>query len=147
MHEGIVIRLAETMWDALAMRRARNSCREFMTRDTSRKTIVGQLWWWYFARSPCLDPFVIEIDGRIVGYAILSREGRRGWVTAGLLPKARGRGAGTEVFRHLTEMAERDSLLPSLEVRESNDPAIAVYKKLGYKMRSTDGVIMEMVKR
>lgn len=147
MHEGVVIRPAETVWDALAMRRARNSCREFMTKDTSRKTVVGQLIWWWFNRPEVLHPFVVETSDGIIGYAILSCDDDRAWLTAGLLPSARGRGMGTSVFRYLTERAEGMKLRPSLEVRLSNEPARKVYRNLGFINTVQKGDIMIMEKR
>lgn len=147
MHEGIVIRPALTVWDALAMRQVRNSCREFMTRDTSCKTVVGQLLWWWFYRPGDLLPFVVERDGDIIGYAIVSYTESRGWLTAGLLPMARGNGVGTFVFRELTKKVEQMDLKPSLEVRMSNTAARKVYRNLGFINTIQKGDVMIMEKR
>lgn len=147
MHEGVVIRPAETVWDALAMRRARNSCREFMTRDTARKTIAGQLMWWWFNRPENLHLFVVDTSDGVVGYAILSCDEERAWLTAGLLPSARGRGLGATVFRWLTQRAQAMGLRPSLEVLLSNEPARRVYRNLGFINTIQRGKIMIMEKR
>jgi len=147
MHEGVVIRPAETVWDALAMRRARNSCREFMTRDTSRKTVAGQLAWWWFYRPESLHPFVVEVGDGVVGYAILCRDDERAWLTAGLLPSVRGQGVGVDVFRWLTQRAQSMGLRPSLEVLLSNEPARRVYRNLGFINTIQRGKIMIMEKR
>ena len=98
-------------------------------------------------RPPFLHPFLVETDEGVVGYAIWTEGGVRGWVTAGLLPEARGQGIGVEVFRRLTAMVEHAGKVASLEVRETNQRAIAVYKKLGYTKVGTDGVIMRMERR
>ena len=143
----MVRRPGEAVGDALAMRRARNSCREFMTRDTARKTIAGQLMWWWFNRPEVLHPFVVDTSDGVVGYAILSCDEERAWLTAGLLPSARGRGLGATVFRWLTQRAQAMGLRPSLEVLLSNEPARRVYRNLGFINTIQRGKIMIMEKR
>ncbi len=129
------------------MRRARNSSRKYMTRDTARKTIVGQLIWWWFNRPESLHPFVVETSDGIIGYAILSCDEDRAWLTAGLLPSDRGHGIGTRVFRWLAKEAESMDLLPCLEVRLSNERARKVYRNLGFINTIQRGEIMMMEKR
>ncbi len=79
--------------------------------------------------------FVFEENGRILGYAGLQTVLDEGYITNIAVTKsARGRGIGKMLLAHLDEVA-KDSLLSfiSLEVRESNAAAIALYEKCGYE--------------
>lgn len=131
----------------MAMRKARNACRTYMTNNTKSIGVVGQMFWWWFSMPPSLLPYIVEVRGEIIGYAIIKRSGLRAWLTAGLLPESRGKGYGTEVFFQLSQVSKLMDLVPSLEVRESNAPAIAVYGKLGFVKTASDGVVMRMVMR
>lgn len=55
-------------------------------------------------------------------------------VYIGLAPKARGRGLGRQLLRHgLTQIAGRGEALVTLAVDEKNDPALALYKREGFR--------------
>lgn len=90
-------------------------------------------------QNPFCVAFVTEAGGEVVAYAFL-------WVMydrAHLINIAvdevwRGRKLGDGLLRHCIEYARRngaESLY--LEVREDNDPAIALYKKYGFALRGT----------
>lgn len=147
MREGLVVRPALTVFDALHMRRVRNTCRMCMTGDTTHKSIMSQLFWWWLGRPFELHPYVVTDNGRVAGYAVIKWSAIRGWLTAGLLPGHRGRGLGTEVFADLVAKVERMKKVPTLMVRESNGAAKAVYEKLGFVATSTDGAVTTMEKR
>jgi RimJ/RimL family protein N-acetyltransferase len=147
MREDVVVRPTASVFDALAMRKVRNTCRRFMTNDVETIGFVQQLAWWWLRMPEHTYPYIVETDDGKVGYAIIKKAGNRGWLTAGLLPEWRGQGYGTEVFRRLTVYTEHMDLIPSLEVRMTNEPAIAVYRKLGFTKTTGDGVTMRMVKR
>ncbi len=79
--------------------------------------------------------FVFEENGRILGYVGLQTVLDEGYITNIAVTKsARGRGIGKMLLTHLDKVAE-DSVLSfiSLEVRESNTPAIGLYEKSGYE--------------
>lgn len=138
-----VIRPASTVRDALAMRRVRNSCRTYLTRDTSKISLLRQLRWW-ISRPGDLHPYVVEADGRVVGYAVITVRADRGWLTAGLLPDVRGHGVGEVVFRRLVADVLDMGLVPWLEVRHDNFKARRLYDKLGFVVRCTRGEVVTM---
>ncbi|MEX1258692.1 MAG: porphobilinogen synthase [Gemmatimonadota bacterium] len=76
-----------------------------------------------------------EPEGRFVGHGILRWAADEGEiVNLAVVPEVRGRGVGSDLLDHLLEFA-RDSALRSvfLEVRASNDPAIALYRSRGFR--------------
>jgi GNAT superfamily N-acetyltransferase len=141
--KGLTVRPATGILDALAMRRVRNTCRAFMTRDQSRISVFRQLRWW-FSRPPSVHPYVAVYQGETIGYGLLVQELERAWLTAGLLPHERGRGFGTEIFRFLMGEALKLALTPYLEVKLSNRVGRRVYKKLGFvEFQNTgDAIVM-----
>jgi ribosomal protein S18 acetylase RimI-like enzyme len=90
-------------------------------------------------RKLALDPdrfLVCLIDKEIVGTIMVGYEGLRGWVNyLAVAPNRRGQGSG----RALMEEAERRLLRSgcpkiNLQVRTTNQSAIAFYHRLGYVM-------------
>ncbi|WP_158277396.1 GNAT family N-acetyltransferase [Opitutus sp. ER46] len=78
---------------------------------------------------------IVSADGAAIGAALLAR---RGWTCrlAGmcLVPEARRRGAGEAFVRHLVAMAKaRGDRSFVLEVIEQNAPAVALYRKCGFR--------------
>ena len=87
--------------------------------------------------SPYAEGYVLEADGRIVGYAMLAKSysteyGKRCiWIEdLYLLPDYRGLGIGSAFFAFV-EKCYPDSLL-RLEVEEENTRARHVYEKCGF---------------
>ena len=94
-------------------------------------------------RKPVHDPdglLVLEADGCLAGSVMVGYDGHRGWVNyLAVDPAWQGRGLG----RMLMDKAEQ-RLLPlgcpkvNLQVRTSNEHAVAFYRHLGY---GTDDVV------
>ena len=90
---------------------------------------------------------VAEMDGRVVGYIMCRVEydnlyikpgvvGRKGHIVSlAVLPETRRRGIATELMRRAMEAMKKHYGADEyyLEVRVSNEPAIRLYKKLGFK--------------
>lgn len=128
----VTLRPAVGLIDALRMRRVRNTCREFMTRNQSHIGIFGQLQWW-LTRDPHLHPHLLWVSDTVVGYGIILEDGDLGLLTGGLLPGFRGMGFGEDLFQMLIENAQERRLLPALEVLEANPRARRLYTKLGFE--------------
>lgn len=77
---------------------------------------------------------VLELEGKIAGYAGLVRAGDEGDITNVVLAEeCRGRGFGKLLVRTLLEEGKRRGIRDfTLEVRVSNTPAIHVYEALGF---------------
>lgn len=74
---------------------------------------------------------VADMDGRAVGYMGLQIFAGEGYVTnVAVLPEYRGRGIAKAL---ITEQMKNDMEFITLEVRESNTPAIHLYKKSGFE--------------
>ena len=79
--------------------------------------------------------FVYTENEKILGYAGLQIVLDEGYVTnIAVTKEARGRGIGKALVETLVAFAKDKSLaFISLEVRQSNVPAIALYKKFGFE--------------
>jgi ribosomal-protein-alanine N-acetyltransferase len=79
--------------------------------------------------------FVFCDADKIIGYAGLQIVLDEGYVTnIAVTKEARGRGIGKALIETLVNFSKEKSLaFISLEVRESNIPAISLYKKFGFE--------------
>lgn len=124
-----LIRSATSLRDAMVMRRARNECRSFMTRNRNEISRFTQICWWFFLDREKYRPYVVGED---IGYALIFIESSKAWLTAGLIESHRGRGLGFQVFSELVNDAVSLGLEPWLEVRKDNEGAKRVYDRLGF---------------
>jgi len=84
----------------------------------------------------------VEQDAMLLGFGILARRhllGEKRWVvTGGVVPNMRGFGFGRIIFRFLSSI-NGDVWL---DVLDTNEPAINLYKSIGYKeVEHKDGII------
>jgi ribosomal-protein-alanine N-acetyltransferase len=101
--------------------------------------------WPYRAFERFLDEpgFLVADSGEVVGYVLADATPRGGRPIGhvkdiGVAPFARGRGVGATLLgRAIDVMRERNAGSVRLEVRESNDPALALYRRFGFTHRST----------
>ena len=77
---------------------------------------------------------VLEVDGEIVGYCSLSLNGDFADVlNIGVHPNHRRQGYGSLLMKHMIEIADLNDVKNiTLEVRVSNESAIALYESLGF---------------
>ena len=74
---------------------------------------------------------VAEVDGKTVGYMGLQIFSGEGYVTnIAVLPNFRGRGIAQAL---INEQLKNEMEFITLEVRESNTPAVNLYTKMGFK--------------
>jgi ribosomal-protein-alanine N-acetyltransferase len=78
---------------------------------------------------------VAECDGEKAGYGeIRMIAGEAQVYNIAIAPEFRRRGIGEALLRHMIDKAEQDSCtLVTLEVRSSNQAAMALYEKLGFR--------------
>ena len=128
--------------DVERVRQIRNTCREYMTRDTHEISEQEQLHWWC-ARKPDLRLFLFRLGDKDVGYGLTREEEGALVVSGGLLPDYRGFGVGHALFRLLVLTGHpRGRYTCRLEVQEDNLPARTVYEAIGFReMRHEDHVI------
>ena len=135
---------ATTDADAEAMRVIRNSCRQFMTRDTSEIDPARQRAWFAALDRAVTKPWLYRVDGTAAGYGLVRLEAGRWWLSGGLLPSWRGRGHGRRLFAALAEIAGRPCWL---DVRADNAAARRLYERLGFAVageRADGAIIMRL---
>lgn len=81
--------------------------------------------------NPCSHFYIAYIDDKLAGYMGLQIFSGEGYVTnVATLPAFRKQGVAMAL---LTEAMKNDMQFITLEVRESNAPAISLYKKAGFQ--------------
>jgi ribosomal-protein-alanine N-acetyltransferase len=86
---------------------------------------------------------VATVDGRVVGYVVADTVPNAGRTLGHIKdiavhPDYRGRGIGAQLLGSaLTVMREKRASRVKLEVRESNDSAIRLYRRFGFQFRRT----------
>ena len=77
---------------------------------------------------------VALVEGRVVGYLVCSRYDVVWHVmNVAVDPEQRRRGIATAMLEHLFAQADKPGEQYTLEVRTSNDPAIALYEQFGFE--------------
>jgi len=118
--------------DVERVRQIRNTCREFMTRDTREVSEQTQLRWWV-DRKPDMRLFLFRLEGDDVGYGLTREERGALIVSGGLLPEYRRMGIGNALFRLLTLTGlPKGKFTCRLEVRIDNMPARTTYERIGF---------------
>lgn len=115
------------------VRQIRNTCREFMTRDTREISEEKQLRWW-IDRPNDLRLYLFCLGELSVGYG-LTREEPDGamLLSGGLVPHYRKMGIGYPLFSLLTlTWQPRGRYVCRLEVRRDNWPARTTYERIGF---------------
>src|SRR6266511_1267795 len=84
--------------------------------------------------SICFGAF--DADGRLIGYLIIARY-VDAWHVMNIAvdPGLQRRGIATAMMKHLFELTGEDSRGYTLEVRVSNEAAIQLYERLGFRSR------------
>lgn len=95
------------------------------TEESFRREIEG---------NPDMDYALAEVDGKPAGYAGLWRVAGEGHINnVAVDPGYRKRGIGTEIIKKLMDDARKEGIKEfTLEVRPSNEAAIALYRKFGF---------------
>ena len=95
----------------------------------ARGTFISEL-----KRNKLARYYVVEVDGRVVGYAGLWLIMNEAHITnIAIHPKYRGKGMGKKLVGGLIEEILKINIYRiTLEVRPSNAAALALYKKFGF---------------
>lgn len=137
----LVYKAVNTPEEAETLRRIRNECRNFMTRNTDEITKEQQQEWFKTAHKK-YDLFIAYevLHGAVVidaGYGLIHKNEDASLLTGGLLPSHRDRGLGKELFQFLINNCPIDKPI-LLEVLNSNVRAFKTYEKLGFVVTGVD---------
>ena len=91
--------------------------------------------------------YVIEVDGNDIGrlYRLDQRHDIR-IVDIAILPEYRGVGVGSRILNDIIAEGESQGIPVSIHV-ELNNPAMSLYRRLGFEPVSNEGVYMLMERR
>lgn len=139
----------ESPLQALRLARMRNASRKFFTHDQGWIGPFRQLRWYFssYRKSKEIFGYLMQEDGRDVGYGLLRKDGERWVVTGGLARSSRGRGLGRLLFQYLVgEGRRRGATEIWLDVFLWNARAYNLYRKLGFERIEDDGKVAIMRK-
>jgi ribosomal protein S18 acetylase RimI-like enzyme len=128
--------------DAEIMRQTRNTCREFMTRDTHEISYDEQRLWFSTLDRQTILPYVYWIEVEVkapIGYGLVRLIDESWWISGGLIPRARGQGWGKRLFQGLADIVTIGKQATCwLDVRASNYPARRTYESIGFSTERID---------
>ena len=134
----LLFSLVDNESKAESVRKIRNQCRNYMTRNNNYISKTNQKKWFHSSIG-AFETFLVGAieDGVIyieVGYGLIKIEPNIFYLTAALVPTYRGMGHGNEIFNFLIKRCK--SINPGkkilLEVKSDNFNAIKLYRKLGF---------------
>lgn len=127
---ALPVRSASRPEDAEVVRRLRNAGRSWFGDEHEVSADEQQRWWTANASRPWFA--CVLVGDPPIGYGMLQlrADGRR-WVSLAVDPADRGRGAGTEIYRVLLEMAGAGESLYA-GIRRDNAPSLAAARRAGY---------------
>lgn len=132
---------------AQIMRKIRNECKDYMTRDTSFITEEQQEKWFSGLDKENIKMFLMSVvyHGSIVdtvGFGYCVHKDNETYLTGGLKTLSRGRGYGKKLFLYLIEAAKTYGTPITLEVLNTNTRAKHLYSNIGFReIESNDRMI------
>jgi len=135
--------------DVETLRKIRNECSGFMTRNTSKITFAQQQVWFKNLDMVTNKLFLLHevyygVASSVVGYGYIRVEDETVLLTGGLVESSRGKGYGQFLFNSLLLNSKKFNLPIKLEVLKSNMVAFSVYNKIGFRVTGDNGKIIKM---
>lgn len=131
------------------LRKIRNSCKDYMTRNNKEITGEEQISWFNSLGNDIKLFLLSEVYHGIIlihiGYGLLKIENDKILLSGGLHETSRNKGVGKLLFEKLIYEAEKYNLPIMLEVLSNNIRARKVYESLGFKYSDLDKEILTMV--
>ena len=126
-----------TLEQAQELRRLRNECRDFMTRDTGRVGKDAQREFFSAQIAPgAVRAWLVYAGHTPAGYGLLRAAEGCWWLSCGVAAPYRGRGIGSMLVRLVTEAGQLGGEPVKLEVWADNERAIRVYSRAGYVLEA-----------
>ena len=135
--------------DAETLRKIRNECSGFMTRNTSEISFAQQQVWFKNLDTVTNKLFLLHevyhgVAALVIGYGYIRVEDETVLLTGGLVESSRGKGYGQFLFNSLLLNSKKFNLPIKLEVLKSNMVAFSVYNKIGFRVTGDNGKIIKM---
>jgi RimJ/RimL family protein N-acetyltransferase len=127
-----------SLWDALIVRRLRNTCCDYMTNYQQKLGLWQQVRWYYrnyqpASRSGDYRIFLFADEaGRAVGYGALQLHDNELYITECLATDARGRGYGKQILASLVQIGLREGRALVAEIWATNQASRALHEKAGF---------------
>jgi ribosomal protein S18 acetylase RimI-like enzyme len=136
-----------TQKDIQKLRKIRNKCRQYMTRNKNKINKQEQKFWYKNLNENELVPYLFYKNNKRIGYGIIRIEEKHCLVTGGLVSKMRNRGLGLTLFTLLCEESLKFKDEVRLEVLKTNTRAFNLYKKINFVVVNESDTLYYMVKR
>lgn len=134
---------------AQEIRRIRNGFATYMTHQKQLINEWAQANWFnnvYLPANERGEMFAFHgvVGDRPMAYGLVNKKDDRYWLTGGITESHRGVGYGRELFQHLIDFTiEHCAPDVWLDVLETNEPALELYKSLGFQaVTAANGVIV-----
>lgn len=144
--ENYYIKMVEK-GDIQKLRRIRNKCRFYMTRNKNKITRKEQHDWYKNLNKSELIPYLFYKKNKKIGYGIIRVEKDYCLVTGGLINRMRGMGLGSILFNLLCEECLKFKNEVRLEVLKTNTRAFNLYKNIGFVVTNESDTLYYMVKK
>ena len=133
--------------DIQKLRKIRNKCRTYMTRNKNKINKNEQKEWYENLNKLELMPYLFYKKNKKIGYGIIRIEKKYCLVTGGLINKMRNKGLGFTLFNLLCEESLKFKKEIRLEVLKNNIRAINLYKKMNFIIINESDTLYYMVKK
>ena len=135
-------RLVTSLTDAMAVRRLRNSCAQFMTNAREPISRWAQTKWYLkhyrrALREQRYRVFLFLERSRPVGYGALQLDQDQLLITECVDTEHRARGLGTTILNEMIAIAQREGRDLIAEIWASNGPSIGLHEKAGFVLEET----------
>ena len=130
--------------DVEELRKIRNECKDFMTRNNNTISAEQQKKWWSNLDTETNKLFLLHevfdgVAGIVIGYGYIRIENNEVLITGGLSATERGKGHGKKLFEYLVEISKKFGLPIKLELLKTNNRAFSIYNSIGFRVIGDDG--------
>jgi ribosomal protein S18 acetylase RimI-like enzyme len=141
------VKAIENQAEALQIAQIRNTGVDNMTHDTQHIWPSEQVRWYRQTYGPAneqgaMTAYIGHELYMPVAYGMIKNDEDSSWLTGVVTPDAQGKGYGRQLFEHLVAEAPQRVML---DVLNTNERAIILYKSLGFTAIETDGRVTVMV--
>jgi L-amino acid N-acyltransferase YncA len=134
----------ESLEQAMVARDLRNSCREFMTNNSSEISTEQQTRWFNSHYKSAAEQgtyrlfLFINEEKQPVGYGALSLQNNRLLITECVSPAYRGQGYGKTILAELIAIARRENRELVAEIWASNAASVALHTRSGFVLTGSE---------